>query len=60
MREGEGMVRENSDRIREIWGFLMTSKKWWLYPIIIILFVLGVVIVFAETSAVAPLIYTLF
>ncbi|MBL7157752.1 MAG: hypothetical protein ISS92_06325 [Candidatus Omnitrophica bacterium] len=45
---------------KELWGFLITRKKWWLLPIIIILFLLGLLIIFTETSAVAPFIYTLF
>jgi hypothetical protein len=35
-------------------------KKFWLAPIIIILLLLGVLIVFAQGSAIAPFIYTLF
>jgi len=46
--------------IKEFWDFLKVRKKWWLAPIIILLFLLGVLIVFAESSAIAPFIYTLF
>ena len=46
--------------IKELWGFLMTRKKWWLLPIMIILLLLGLLIVFTESSAIAPFIYTLF
>ncbi len=46
--------------LKEFWGFLMTRKKWWLFPIVITLFLLGLLIVFTEGSAVAPFIYTLF
>jgi hypothetical protein len=35
-------------------------KKFWLAPIIIVLVLLGVLIVFAQGSAIAPFIYTLF
>lgn len=45
---------------KELWGFLMTRKRWWLLPIVIMLFLLGLLIVFTESSAVAPFIYTLF
>ena len=45
---------------KELWGFLKTRKKWWLLPIIIVLFLLGILIMFTESSAVAPFIYTLF
>lgn len=46
--------------IREFWEFIKVRKKYWLAPIILILLLLGVLIIFAETSAVAPFIYTLF
>ena len=44
----------------EFWQFLKYRKKWWLVPIIIILVLLACLIVFAEGSAIAPFIYTLF
>jgi hypothetical protein len=46
--------------IAELWAFLRTRKKYWLWPIVIIMGVLGVLIVLAQGSAVAPFIYTLF
>lgn len=44
----------------EFWQFLRVRKKYWLLPIMIILFLLGVLIVLTEGSALAPFIYTLF
>jgi len=35
-------------------------KKFWLAPIVVVLLLLGALIVFAQGSAVAPFIYTLF
>jgi hypothetical protein len=46
--------------IKEFWNFLCTAKKWWLLPIVIALLVLGALLVFAKSSALAPFIYTLF
>ena len=46
--------------IKEFWQFLRERKKWWLLPIVIFLLLLGALIVFTESSAVAPFIYTLF
>ncbi len=46
--------------ISELWGFMKERKKFWLLPIIIILCLLGALIVFTESSAVAPFIYALF
>ena len=45
---------------KEFWEFLKVRKKLWLLPIVIMLLLLGALIVFTETSAVAPFIYTLF
>ena len=46
--------------IKELWLFLKVRKKWWLMPIIILLFLLGTLIIFTEGSALAPFIYALF
>ena len=46
--------------IKEFWEFLKVRKRFWLAPILIILVLLSLLVVFAETSAVAPFIYTLF
>jgi hypothetical protein len=46
--------------LREFWDFLRQNKKWWLTPIIVMLLLLGFLIFFTQSSAVAPFIYTLF
>lgn len=46
--------------ISEFWDFMKVRKKWWLAPIIIFLLLIGTMLIFAEGSAVAPFIYTLF
>lgn len=46
--------------LRELWSFLKVRKKFWLLPIIFIMLLLGLLIVVAQGSAVAPFIYTLF
>ena len=48
------------DLIKDLWGFMRERKKFWLGPIIIVMLLLGVLIVLAEGSAIAPFIYTLF
>jgi hypothetical protein len=48
------------EMIRELWVFLRVRKKYWLWPIFVVLALLGVLIVLAQGSAVAPFIYTLF
>ena len=46
--------------IREMWQFLRQRKKFWLLPLLLVMALLGVLIVMAQGSAVAPFIYTLF
>lgn len=46
--------------IKEFWNFLRVRKRWWLAPIIVMLLLLGILIFFTQSSAVAPFIYTLF
>ena len=46
--------------VREFWEFLKVRKRYWLAPILLILILLSILIIFAQTSAVAPFIYTLF
>jgi hypothetical protein len=44
----------------EFWSFLRVRRKFWLLPILIMLAVFGALMVFAQGSAIAPFIYTLF
>ena len=48
------------DLLSDLWGFMRERKKFWLAPIIMVLLLLGGLLVFAQGSAVAPFIYTLF
>jgi hypothetical protein len=48
------------DFLKDLWDFMRMRKKFWLAPIIIVLVLLGLLIVLAEGSAVAPFIYTIF
>ncbi len=46
--------------LTEFWQFLRVRKKYWLLPIMIMMFVFGGLLVLAQGSAVAPFIYTIF
>lgn len=48
------------DFLKDLWGFMKARKKWWLFPVIFVLLLLGVLLVIGGGSAVAPFIYTLF
>ncbi len=46
--------------VREFWAFMKVRKKWWLLPIIVVMVLVGSLLVFAQGSALAPFIYTIF
>ena len=43
----------------ELWRFLRQTKKWWLFPVLVTLLLLGMLMWMSSTAA-APFIYTLF
>jgi hypothetical protein len=45
---------------RELWKFLRVRKKLWLLPLILVMLLVGGLLLFAQTSVLAPFIYTLF
>ena len=52
--------REKIGILGELWAFMRVRKKWWLLPIIIVLVLVGVLLIFAQGSVLAPFIYTVF
>lgn len=50
----------NQSIIVEFWEFLKIRKRYWLLPIVVVLVLFGALIVFTESSAIAPFIYALF
>jgi len=44
----------------EFWRFLRVRKKFWLLPLLVMLILFGALMILAETTALAPFIYTLF
>ena len=46
--------------LAELWAFMRARKKFWLLPIIVVLLLVGALLVFAQGSALAPFIYTIF
>jgi hypothetical protein len=45
---------------KELWAFIRLRKRYWLVTVIVVLVLLGVLLVLAENSAIAPFIYSLF
>jgi hypothetical protein len=44
----------------ELFRFFWERKLWWLMPMLVLLVLFGFMIIFAQSSAIAPFIYTLF
>lgn len=57
--EKEASRRAEPSLLREFWGFLRDSKKWWLLPLLIVFALFGLMMALSGTG-VAPFIYTLF
>ena len=45
--------------VGELFSFYW-NNKWWLTPMLLVLFIFGGLTIFAQSSAIAPFIYTLF
>ena len=50
----------HSGLMLELWAFMKVRKKFWLLPILLVMALLGVLIVMAQGSVVAPFIYAIF
>lgn len=46
--------------VAELWMFMRERKKLWLLPIVLLMVAVGALLVFAQGSALAPFIYTVF
>jgi hypothetical protein len=46
--------------LKELWLYLRVRKKFWLVPILIATLTTGALVILAQSSALAPFIYTLF
>jgi len=54
-----GMIT-NTGVVGEVLRFLWVRKLWWLIPMVSTLLLLGLLLIFASSSGIAPFIYTLF
>ena len=46
--------------LNELFAYMGARKKWWLFPVIFTLLIVGGMLVLAQGSAIAPFIYTIF
>ena len=48
------------DFLKELFRFMMTRKKFWLLPMMIIFLIFGSLIILTQGTVFAPFIYTVF
>ena len=46
--------------LKEFWLFFKQNKKYWLLPMVLMLVIIGALLIFAQSSALAPFIYSIF
>ena len=46
--------------VAELFSFFSSNKRWWLMPILVTLCLFAVLLILAQSSAIAPFIYTFF
>ena len=46
--------------LKKIWEFLKVKKKYWLFPILLVLLLFGGLIILSQDSVIAPFIYKIF
>jgi len=44
----------------ELIAFLWLRRLWWMIPMVVVLLVFGLLIIFTQSSALAPFLYPLF
>lgn len=44
----------------ELIQFLWQAKLWFLIPFVVVLVIFGIILIFAQSTGVAPFVYTLF
>lgn len=46
--------------LKEFWNFINVRKKYWLIPVLLVIFLLGGLIILTQGTAISPFIYTIF
>ena len=57
------VIRETGDRLGiagELLAFLWQRKMWWMFPMVVVLLVFGILTIVGSSTGVGPLVYTLF
>ena len=53
-------IKARASMLAEIVAFFWMRKWWWLTPLVLLLVLLATLLAFAQGSAIAPFIYSLF
>ena len=53
-------MQKNRSLLGEVWEFLKIRKAWWLVPVIIMFVLVGILIIFGQSTAISPFIYAIF
>jgi hypothetical protein len=54
------LIRAILATLKELFGFLWQNKLWWMAPIVVVLLLFSGLMFLAQSSALAPFVYTLF
>ncbi len=60
MSHSINQFKSRANTFRELLAFLWENRLWWIIPFVVVLLLVGILIVFAQTSPVAPFMYALF
>ncbi|HKS77170.1 MAG TPA: DUF5989 family protein [Terriglobales bacterium] len=44
----------------ELLSFFVQNKRWWVLPVVFVVLLMGVLLILAQSSVLAPFMYTLF
>ena len=53
-------LKSRTGVVGELMSFLWRQRLWWLIPVMVMLLVFGLLMLFAQSSPIAPFIYTIF
>lgn len=57
---GRREIKRRAQIVQELFQFLWGQKLWWMIPMMALLMFFAVLLIFAQSTALAPFIYTLF
>lgn len=46
--------------VAELFGFLWEHKLWWIMPVVLVMLIVAVILIFGQSTGIAPFIYPFF